>query len=119
MKIVIFNDELRSEMQMYLTLSNRHDVVIARDIDDLFDVLDKNQADLTFLDLAISLEENEKKFDGISLAKQIRTNHPQTKVVGICDRDDVTLQRQAKHIGLGDFITRPIRNRELIEVTEK
>jgi DNA-binding response OmpR family regulator len=119
MKIVIFSDELRSEMQMYLTLSNRHDVVIAQDIEDLLEVLQKNKTDLTFLDLAISHEANEKKLDGIALAAHIRMNHPQTKVVGICDRDDLSLQKKASHIGLGDVITRPIRNRELLEVTEK
>ena len=35
MKIVIFNQDLRSEMQMYLALSNHFDVSIAEDEDDL------------------------------------------------------------------------------------
>jgi len=43
MKIVIYNDELRSGMQMYLALSNRHDVRVAQDVDDLFAMLDQRQ----------------------------------------------------------------------------
>ena len=51
MKIVIFDQDLRSEMQMYLALSNHYDVTVAEDEDDLMQLLDRDAADFTFLDL--------------------------------------------------------------------
>jgi len=51
MKIVIFDQDLRSEMQMYLALSNHFEVSIAEDEDDLMQQLDRDAADFTFLDL--------------------------------------------------------------------
>lgn|GEM_PF-519174 len=118
MKIVIYNDELRSGMQMYLALSNRHEVTIARDIEDLMNLLDQSAAELTLIDLATK-EEGDKKLDGISIAKIIRDRHPELKLVGICDQDDVTLQKKARKDGILELITRPIKNRELLEKVEK
>jgi len=118
MKIVIYNDELRSGMQMYLALSNRHEVTIAQDIEDLMNLLDQSAAELTLIDLATK-QEGDKKLDGISIAKVIRDRHPELKLVGIYDQEDVTLQKKARQDGILELITRPIKNRELLEKVEK
>jgi len=117
MKIVIYDDELRSGMQMYLALSNRHQVIIAQDIEDLMLLLDQAAAELTLIDLATK-QEGDKKLDGISIAKHIRDKHPNLKLVGICDQEDVTLQKKALDDGIRVVITRPIKNRELLEKVE-
>jgi DNA-binding NtrC family response regulator len=117
MKIVIFNDELRSEMQMYLMLSNLHDVVVAQDMEDLLQLLDQTDADLTFLDLTVHKEDGGHRWDSLDIAHQIRDRFPRIKLVGIYDYGDSTLPRQAEDYGVTDFITRPIKNRELLQFT--
>ncbi len=119
MKIVIYNDELRSEMQMYLTLSRQHEVEIAQDMEDLLSLLEEEKADLTFLDLKPNAIESSKEIDVFEIAQKILKKHPQVKVVGICDRDESSLQVKAIKKGISEIITRPIKNRELLEVIAK
>jgi DNA-binding NtrC family response regulator len=118
MKIVIFNDELRSGMQMYLALSNRHDVRVAQDAEDLFAMLDQTAADLTILDLALP-ESKDKSIDSLDIAQKIQTMHPQTKLVGIYDQGDQGLAEKARKKGIAELIARPIKNRELLGLVEK
>lgn len=118
MKIIIYNDELRSGMQMYLALSNRHDVQFAQDIEDLMLLLDQSAAELTLIDLATK-EEGDKTLDGIRIAKHIRNKHPNLKLVGICDQEDLKLQKKAIDDGILTLVTRPIKNRELLEKIER
>jgi len=119
MKIVIYNDELRSEMQMYLTLSRKHEVEIAQDMQDLLDLLEEEGADLTFLDLKPNTIETSSDVDVFKVAQKILQKHPRIKVVGICDRDEHTLQSKAIEEGISNVLTRPIRNRELMEIIDK
>jgi len=114
MKIVIFNEELRSEMQMYLALCNRHDVEIADGVEDLMKLLEGDAADLTFLDLTGT----EADHDRLSIANQVREKHPKIKVVGIVDHSDVELEKTARHKGISSVISRPIKNRELLKALE-
>ncbi len=115
MKIVILNEDLRSEMQMYLALSTLYDVEIAQDVEDLLYMLDQNHTDLTFFDLSTS-DEHLKQKDRVSAVKKIRQKHPSVKFVGICDQSDRLLQKEAEKHGIDNFITRPIKNRELLEL---
>jgi DNA-binding NtrC family response regulator len=119
MKIVILNDELRSEMQMYLALSHRHNVQIAQDVEDLFQLLEEEAADFTFVDLSSLPERDKNTLDGSALAKRIIKKHPRIKVVGICDADDQKLQQRAANHGISEVITRPIKNRELLGMIER
>jgi DNA-binding NarL/FixJ family response regulator len=114
MKIVIFNEELRSEMQMYLTLCDRHKVEIAQDLEELMKLLEEEVTDLTFLDLAPA-SETEGTIDPFEVARKVLEKHPQIKVVGICDHDDQSLQKAAADHGIEKVITRPIKNRDLLE----
>jgi DNA-binding NtrC family response regulator len=118
MKIVIYNDELRSGMQMYLALSNRHDVRIAQDVDDLFSLLDQAAADLTILDLAVP-ESPDESVDGVDIAQKIQAKHPEIKLVGIYDQGDKSLIEKARKGGIAELIARPIKNRELLGLIEK
>ncbi|HNW59774.1 MAG TPA: response regulator [bacterium] len=118
MKIVIFNDELRSGMQMYLALSNRHEVRVARDADDLFTMLDQAAADLTILDLALP-ESREEAVDGFDIAQRIQAKHPQTKLLGVYDQGNPNLAAKARASGIAELIARPIKNRELLGLIEK
>lgn len=118
MKIVIYNDELRSGMQMYLALSNRHEVRVAQDVDDLFSLLEQTAADLTILDLAAP-ESTDSSSDGLDIAQKIQAKHPEIKLVGVYDHGDQLLAEKARQGGIAELITRPIKNRELLGAIEK
>ena len=115
MKIVIFDQDLRSEMQMYLALSNHFEVSIAEDEDDLMQQLDRDAADFTFLDLD-SGEKKKKSDKSIEIAARIQQKHPQIEVVGICDDRNPQITELAQDMGIKRVVTRPIKNRELLDV---
>ena len=117
MKIIIFDDELGSEMQMYLALSHRHEVEIAQDPHDLLTLLEENAADLTFIDLGLCKGEVHT-MNAFELTEQIKKKHPKIKVVGIIDQENDQLKEEAANLGIPAVITRPIRNRELLRVVE-
>jgi DNA-binding response OmpR family regulator len=117
MKIVIFNEDLRSEMQMYLALSNHYDVSIAEDENDLLQMLDGDFTDYMFLDLDFNSEEQNSS-KRLEIARLIRKKHPGTQVVGICDCKDKSITERAAGHGIDKVVTRPIKNRELLEVID-
>lgn len=114
MKIIIYNEELRSEMQMYLALSNHFDVTIAEDEDDLMQLLDKDHADFTFIDLG-DCERGKAEKRSLAIASRIQKRHPKIKLVGICDFKDENIAQIAAGYGIRKVVTRPIKNRELLE----
>ncbi len=116
MKIVIFNEDLRSEMQMYLALSNHYDVTIADSEDDLLKLLDQSSADYTFLDLD-SDEESSDQRRRLEIAHLIRKKHPEIQVVGICN-EKKKLPKEAAALGIVKVVTRPIKNRDLLQAIE-
>ncbi|RQW08327.1 response regulator [candidate division KSB1 bacterium] len=115
MKIVIFNEDLRSEMQMYLALSNHYDVSIAEDEDDLMQLLDSKKADYTFLDLDCGEKKRGHVKKALEIASRIQQKHPKTELVGICDQNDVSITQMAAGIGIKRVVTRPIKNREILD----
>jgi len=117
MKIIIFNEELRSQMQMYLALHLRHEVEIAEDKEALLKILNSDCADVTFLDLNYSSEEHNGE-SGVKLAQQVRRKYPNLRVIGIHNGHDSSLENKAQKIGLNDLITRPIKNRQLMKALE-
>ena len=115
MKIVIFNEDLRSEMQMYLALSNHFDVSIAEDEDDLMQQLDTSAADYTFLDLDSGEPKRGRKNRTLEIATRLQQKHPKMELVGICDNKDTTITQMAAGLGITRVVTRPIKNREILE----
>ena len=115
MKIVIFNEDLRSEMQMYLALSNHYDVSIAEDEDDLMQLLDSHRADYTFLDLDYGEAKRGRKKKALEIATRIQEKHPKIELVGICDNHDTHVTQMAAGIGIKRVVTRPIKNREVLD----
>lgn len=117
MKIVIFNEDLRSEMQMYLALSNHYEVSIAEDEDDLMNLLDTSLTDFTFLDLDGGQIDGENK-KALEIATRIQQKHPKIELVGICDRKDDNVTQMAAGYGIKRVVTRPIKNREILEALD-
>jgi len=115
MKIVIFDEDLRSEMQMYLALSNHYDVTVAEDEDDLMQLLEHDATDFTFLDLD-SGEKKRKKNKSMEIASRIQKEHPKIELVGICDDQNASVTQLAAGLGIKRVVTRPIKNRELLDV---
>ena len=88
---------------------------IANDEDDLMQLLDTNVADYTFLDLDCGEEKRGRKKKAMEIASRIQQKHPKIELVGICDSHDDKVSQMAAGIGIKRVVTRPIKNREILE----
>lgn len=104
-------------MQMYLALSNHYQVNIANDADDLLDLVAQENPDFAFLDLCPDKSAPSKKAP-VTVANMITKKNPSTKIVGIYDDQDNSIRKKAEKSGILKFISRPIKNRELLELIE-
>ena len=102
---------------MYLALSNHYQVEIAQDADDLLELIEQGNPDFTFLDLCPDDPPPSKK-ERVALANMILKKHPTTKIVGIYDSRDISIRKKAEKSGILKFITRPIKNRELMKIID-
>jgi len=113
MKIVIFNEELHSGMQMYLALSNHFDVSIADSKEDLMRLINEHPVDFAFLDLNDGDKVDNTKFN---IANELHKKQPRLHIIGILGNHDAKVRKLAKGHGIRSIVTRPIKNRELLNV---
>jgi len=114
MRVVIFNEELRTGMQMYLALSNHFQVDVAEDEDDLMLILAESPTDLTLLDLDYG-EKTRQKDSGWKLAQRINKIYPEMKIVGISEQECGGNCNKALKHGVRKVVQKPVKNRDILK----
>ena len=56
-----------------------------------------------------------RKKKALEIASRIQEKHPKTELVGICDNSDAKVTQLAAGLGIKRVVTRPIKNREILE----
>ncbi|WP_226037581.1 response regulator transcription factor [Aquibacillus saliphilus] len=87
---------------------------IAHDGDDAVNKIKKHDG----IDLVITDVRMPNK-DGLQLASHIYENYPETKVIIISGYDDFKYAQQAIHLGVKDYLLKPVDINELLKVIEK
>lgn len=114
MNVLIVDDQLRSQMQIYLALRRRHNVQVASNEEDAFELLDKSPTDVVLLDLEYPSRHSEDI--GQHLALRVRKKYPALRLIGIHNRNNALLLRTAHHLGCHELISRPIKNKLLVQI---
>lgn len=114
MNVLIMDDQLRSQMQIYLALRRKHDVQVAFDEKDALDILNKRPTDLMLLDLDYPSESSNNTNQHLAL--RVRKNYPGVRLIGIHNRDASRLSENARLLGFHDLISRPIKNKQLAQI---
>jgi hypothetical protein len=74
--------------------------------------------DYTFLDLNYGQEPQKRNERALQIASQIQQKHPKMALVGICDQFDDDVSQMAAGFGIKRVVTRPIKNREILDALE-
>lgn len=114
MNVLIVDDQLRSQMQIYLALKKQHDVQVAMDEKDALELLDQRPTDLLLLDLEYPSELSASASQ--HLATHVRKKNPGVRLIGIHNRNASQLSEMARLLGLHDLISRPIKNKKLAQI---
>jgi CheY-like chemotaxis protein len=113
-KILVVDDEenIRTLVQTMLKQEGRHVVLAARGKDAIA-VFQKERPNLTILDIDMP------DIDGITVLRQIRAIDPQTKVMIFTGGDSPSVEREARELGVTDFLQKGLALPPLAELQSR
>lgn len=112
-KILMLNEDLGSQMQMYLALCDAYKVEIAENVESVMYLLRKLQPAILLMDYNLEqLRVNGKS--GLDFLKKIKRKYNNLKVVTILDNKDKPFESEIQQNGADGILYKPIRVRSLI-----
>lgn len=113
-RIIILNEELESQMRMYLALCDRYRVDIAEDEANLMRMIRRKKPRLVFLDANYSGFNNNGKSVFRTIEK-IKSKYQDLKVITILDGHDRGKLDQAYRVGSDGVLLRPIEEEDVVQ----
>lgn len=110
--VVDDNDYTRLMLQGIL-VSEGHDVVNAKDGEELVEAYEANKPDVVMLDVVMP------NVDGITAAKELLKVHPDAKVIIESAQHVSQLQKEAEDIGIIGYVTKPFDVESISAVIKK
>ncbi|WP_339239030.1 response regulator [Paenibacillus sp. FSL R5-0517] len=116
-KVLIVDDEylIRNLLRMRIDWEQQGMVIVgeASDAAEALDQVELLRPDIVFTDIYMP------KMDGIELSRILMERYPNLKIVVVTGHDEFEYARQSVKLGISDFILKPIRASELLQVTAK
>ncbi len=109
-KIVMLNEDLGTQMQIYLALCDAYKVEIAENVESAMYLLRKTKPEVLLLDYNLDQFTSNGK-TGIDFIKKVKKKYTDLKVMMIMDNND---QVQIQEHGADEVLYKPIRNKNLI-----
>jgi len=106
-RIIILNEELESQMRIYLALCERYRVEVAEDEPALMRMIRRKKPQLVFLDAALSNYKNNGKSVCKAVAK-IRRKYDHLKIITVLDADQSGIQQKVLEVGSDHILFRPL-----------
>ncbi|WP_434756372.1 response regulator [Paenibacillus amylolyticus] len=117
LKVIIVDDEylIRNLLRMRIDWQQQGMQIVgeASDAAEALEQIDLLHPDIVFTDIYMP------KMDGIELSGLILERYPSVKIVVVTGHNEFEYARQSVKLGIFDFILKPIRATELLEVTSK
>ncbi|KAA8755310.1 response regulator [Paenibacillus sp. UASWS1643] len=117
LKVLIVDDEylIRNLLRMRIDWEQQGMVIVgeASDAAEALDQVELLRPNIVFTDIYMP------KMDGIELSRLLMERYPSLKIVVVTGHDEFEYARQSVKLGISDFILKPIRASELLQVTAK
>lgn len=117
LKVLIVDDEylIRNLLRMRIDWEQQGMSIIgeASDAEEALNQVELLRPDIVFTDIYMP------KMDGIELSGILMERYPNLKIVVVTGHDEFEYARQSVKLGISDFILKPIRASELLQVTTK
>ena|SRR3990172_7987831 len=112
-KILILNDELGTQMQIYLALCDVYKVEIAEDLESVMYYLRKMQPEIFLLDYNLEKFKNNGK-TSLDLIRKVRKKYRDLKIVMLMEADDKCFENEVQEHGADGILYKPIKTKHLI-----
>ena len=109
----MLNEELGSQMQIYLALCDAYKVEIAENIETAMYLLRKMHPEVLLMDYNLEYFKTNGK-TGIEFVKKVKKKYNHLKVMIILDHKDKANVSEIQKNGVDEVIYKPIKNRNLI-----
>lgn len=117
LKVLIVDDEylIRNLLRMRIDWKQQGMTIIgeASDAEEALEQVELLRPDIVFTDIYMP------KMGGIELSGILMERYPNIKIVVVTGHDEFEYARQSVKLGISDFILKPIRASELLQVTAK
>ncbi|MBY0205662.1 response regulator [Paenibacillus cucumis (ex Kampfer et al. 2016)] len=117
LKVLLVDDEylIRNLLRMRIDWQEQGMQIVgeACDASEALEQIELLHPDIVFTDIYMP------KMDGIELSGLILKRYPNIKIVVVTGHDEFEYARQSVKLGISDFILKPIRASELLQVTTK
>ncbi|SCZ08358.1 two-component system, response regulator YesN [Paenibacillus polysaccharolyticus] len=117
LKVLLVDDEylIRNLLRMRIDWQEQGMQIVgeACDAAEALEQVELLHPDIVFTDIYMP------KMDGIELSGLILKRYPNIKIVVVTGHDEFEYARQSVKLGISDFILKPIRSTELLQVTAK
>lgn len=117
LKVLIVDDEhlIRNLLRMRIDWEAQGMEIVgeAANAEEAMGVVEQLQPDIIFTDIYMP------KVDGIEFSEQVLARYPHIKIVVVTGHDEFEYARRSIKIGVFEFILKPIRPDELLQVTTK
>lgn len=109
-RILLVDDSLESLELLASQLEDKYDVSSAISLKEARALMTTERFHIAFVDLVLPGE------NGLDLIKEISEEHPYTAVIAISGQASIETAVEAMKLGASDFIVKPVRNLELIQI---
>lgn len=116
-RIILLDDELESQMRIYLALCDKYSVEIAEDDRAAVTMVRRLQPDLLLIDVKPPNKRDNGR-SGVKLIERLRRKYESLKILTILEERDPKLEKELKEKGADGFVIRPIRTRALLSEIE-
>ncbi len=112
-KIVMLNEELGSQMQIYLALCDSYKIEIAENVESAMYLLRKMRPEILLMEYDLAqLKSNGKS--SIDFIKKVKKKYQDLKIVTILENKDRDLEPVVQANGADFVLYKPIKNRKLM-----
>lgn len=117
LKVLIVDDEylIRNLLRMRIDWEKQGLTIIgeASNAHEALDMVDEQQPDIIFTDIYMP------SINGIEFSREVLAKYPDIKIVIVTGHDEFEYAHQSIKMGISDFILKPIRASDLLNVTDK
>jgi len=117
-KIVMLNEDLHSQMQIYLELCDRYIIEIAENVEAAMYLLRKMRPEILLMDYDL----NQFKTNGktsVDFVKKVKRKYHDLKVIMILDNHQKPQEPEIQDNGADTVLYKPIKNRNLLTNVRK
>lgn len=112
-RIVLLNEELGSQMQIYLALCEGYTIEIAESVESAMYLLRKLRPEILVMDYDLTHFRVRGK-QGIDFIRKVKKKYNHLKIVTILDNKDKAHESEIQQNGADGIIYKPIKNRHVI-----